>query len=131
MKETILSLRKEGKSYKEIRDFTGAAISTIRYHCDPHYREAAQKRKAKSRKNLLNKLKELKKGQCYVCGYNRYIGALDFHHLDPATKDRRFKSISDILRASSLDAAIEETKKCVLLCANCHREVHGGLLILK
>jgi hypothetical protein len=63
-------------------------------------------------------------GHCVLCGYDRYVGALGFHHLDPATK--RF-SLSDLGIARSLDRARAEARKCALLCANCHAEVEAGV----
>jgi transposase len=62
-------------------------------------------------------------GHCVLCGYDRYVGALGFHHLDPVTK--RF-SLSALGVARSLDRARAEARKCVLLCANCHAEVEAG-----
>ena len=67
---------------------------------------------------------EYKGGKCYVCGYNKYVGALDFHHLDPETKDYNIAQ----LRSYSFDAMKEELDKCVLLCKNCHSETHHGLI---
>jgi transposase len=62
-------------------------------------------------------------GRCSVCGYDRCLGALGFHHLDPAEK--RF-GLSNVGVARSLDRARHEAAKCVLLCANCHAEVETG-----
>ncbi len=56
--------------------------------------------------------------ECMECGYSRYIGALDFHHLDAASKD------NNVLKLGR-EKSIQEAKKCRLLCANCHREAHS------
>jgi hypothetical protein len=64
-------------------------------------------------------------GCCEVCGYGRYIGALQFHHRDPSQKKFGL-SRQGVTR--SLSAAREEARKCVLLCANCHAEVEGGVI---
>lgn len=61
-------------------------------------------------------------GHCVRCGYDTCIQALDFHHTDPAQKDTIVSSDS-----ITLEKAIEESKKCILLCANCHKEFHAGL----
>lgn len=50
--------------------------------------------------------------------------ALDFHHLDPTEKD---KNVGDLMSFSTQKLK-EEIRKCVVLCANCHRMVHAGLL---
>ena len=63
-------------------------------------------------------------GGCRLCGYDRYAGALEFHHLDPATKAF---AVSMIGVARSLARAQEEARKCVLVCANCHAEIEGGV----
>jgi transposase len=63
-------------------------------------------------------------GKCAVCGYDRYVGALEFHHLEPSEKRHEVGSYGVTL---SLDAARVEARKCVLLCSNCHAEVEAGL----
>jgi transposase-like protein len=63
-------------------------------------------------------------GCCLLCGYDRSVAALQFHHLDPTTKDFH---ISRQGVARSLARARAEAAKCVLLCANCHAEVESGV----
>jgi transposase-like protein len=63
-------------------------------------------------------------GACRLCGYSRYAGALQFHHVDPAEKSFALSSRGV---ARSLAKARAEVSKCVLLCANCHAEVEAGL----
>jgi hypothetical protein len=65
---------------------------------------------------------EYKGGKCQMCGYNKYPGALEFHHRDPSQKDF---AICKRLRSAKLNEKLkQELDKCDLLCANCHREVH-------
>lgn len=73
-----------------------------------------------------------KGGQCISCGYNKCIAALEFHHLDPMEKDFEISNYKiNTKNVKTLDANIKnELDKCVLLCANCHREIHNGLLKL-
>jgi len=66
-------------------------------------------------------------GSCVLCGYDRYAGALQFHHRDPQAK-RFTMSYAGVAR--SLDRARAEAGKCVLLCGNCHIEVEAGLATL-
>ncbi|HUZ29482.1 MAG TPA: helix-turn-helix domain-containing protein [Solirubrobacteraceae bacterium] len=66
-------------------------------------------------------------GQCVLCGYGRDFGALEFHHLDPECKRLTLSSQGVTY---SLDALRAEAQKCVLLCANCHREVEHGVASL-
>lgn len=65
--------------------------------------------------------------RCVLCGYERYAGALQFHHLDPATKEFSLGA-EGVTR--SLDRARAEAAKCVLLCATCHAEVEGGVAVI-
>jgi transposase len=61
-------------------------------------------------------------GHCVLCGYDRCVAALHFHHVDPSSK-RFHLSMQGVSR--SLAAARAEMAKCVLLCANCHAEVES------
>lgn len=74
------------------------------------------------RSEFLNLIRMRRGGKCERCGYSTYLGALDFHHLDSTEKeftvgDRDFK----------LEQCVEEIKKCVMICSNCHRELHANL----
>jgi transposase-like protein len=66
-------------------------------------------------------------GSCLICGYNRCIQALGFHHRDPQRKEFGI-ALRGVTRA--IDAVRDEAKKCVLLCANCHAEVEAGVVEL-
>jgi transposase len=63
-------------------------------------------------------------GGCEICGYRRYPGALQFHHLDPRSKTF---SISREGTTRSYAEVEAEADKCVLLCANCHAEIEAGV----
>jgi hypothetical protein len=82
--------------------------------------EAVTRRKQRVRRILI----EEAGGRCAVCGYDRCIINLHFHHVDPSTKS--------FLMSSAIGRAIakfrEEAKKCVLVCANCHGEIEAGLV---
>lgn len=60
-------------------------------------------------------------GACKLCGYNNYIGSLEFHHRNPKEKDFSIHS------SLSWEKILCELDKCDLLCANCHREQHERL----
>jgi hypothetical protein len=57
-------------------------------------------------------------GCCQICGYSKCNKALELHHIDPTEKETNFTKII------SWDRLYSELNKCILLCANCHREVH-------
>ncbi|MFO0704649.1 MAG: HNH endonuclease signature motif containing protein [Candidatus Andersenbacteria bacterium] len=77
----------------------------------------------KRRKKVKRALVAYKGGKCILCGYSRSIEALDLHHLNEKTKSFGL-SLDKITR--SWHRVKQEADKCVLLCANCHREVHVG-----
>lgn len=68
-------------------------------------------------------------GACVICGYKKCANALDFHHLDPETKEFEFGKI--VANPKKQERIADELAKCILLCANCHREAHADLLILQ
>ena len=82
-----------------------------------------QKERALSRKLELIRLKG---GKCEKCGYDKNISALEFHHLDPNAK--KFNLDSRKLSNTTRDKILEELDKCILVCANCHRELHNPKL---
>jgi 5-methylcytosine-specific restriction endonuclease McrA len=72
-------------------------------------------------RKLKQQMVDYKGGCCQKCGYNKYIGALEFHHINPEEKDFNPSS----LKKYTMDTRItEELDKCILLCSNCHRETH-------
>lgn len=62
--------------------------------------------------------------QCALCGYNKVVSALEFHHIIPETKEY---GISEKGACHDLEKDFAEIKKCILVCANCHREIHEEL----
>lgn len=67
-----------------------------------------------------------KGGKCCVCGYNKCNRSLNFHHLDPNTKDFGVGS----KHCLSWEKVKKELDKTILLCTNCHMEVHDGIIII-
>ena len=59
---------------------------------------------------------------CVACGESS-VECLDLHHVDPKTKD---SDVSYLLAFNSWNRIIEEIKKCVVVCSNCHRKIHSG-----
>ena len=94
-----------------------------RYRCRKCSSEFVSRRRKKVKRILV----EEAGGCCTICGYDRHLGALEFHHLDPAQKSFTLAS-TGVTR--SLDSARAEAAKCVLLCANCHSEVEAGLVTI-
>ena len=67
--------------------------------------------------NIVNSL-----GGCKHCGYKKSLRALSFHHIDPASKNFTLDT-SNIMKKKIKDV-YEEVAKCILLCQNCHAELH-------
>ncbi|MBI5465270.1 HNH endonuclease [Candidatus Gottesmanbacteria bacterium] len=86
-------------------------------------REELIKAVAKRRRRLKTLAIQYKGGKCQVCGYNRYQGALDLHHING---EKEF-GISDKGYTRSWKKVKAELDKCVLVCANCHREIAAGI----
>lgn len=185
IKEIVLKLRKEGKSYGEIHRISGVSKSYISSICmkenlndigltnynilsseeiermkefyNTHTIKETAKEfgvsrttviKYKKNKRILhtkeekivanylgvksyrNRMKEKAveyKGRCcQICGYDRCIRALDFHHIDSSKKDFTISSNCN----KSWERIKIEIDKCILVCSNCHRELHSGLVDL-
>lgn len=66
-------------------------------------------------------------GKCIVCGYDKYQGSLDFHHIVPEEKEFNISKV----RLTKYGPKVEkELDKCILVCKNCHSEIHAGLINL-
>ena len=77
------------------------------------------------RRNVLKEEAIKYKGdKCENCGYDKCHSALEFHHNDPSQKDF---GISQDGNTRPWEVIKEELDKCVMLCANCHREEHEKL----
>jgi hypothetical protein len=79
------------------------------------------------RQDVKLKLVEEFGGKCNVCGYSRCVRNLSFHHRDPEQKDF---GIAANGQTTSYEKLLVEARKCVLLCANCHGEVHAEMITI-
>jgi hypothetical protein len=125
MKDRILRLRAEGKTYTEIQNILGCSRSLIAYHVNPSVKEKSSNRARKNRFEIRENVKQQLGGKCFRCGYNKCLAALQFHHRDP--KDKLFEVTNYLWgRAQGFtdEDLQKEILKCDLLCANCHAELH-------
>jgi 5-methylcytosine-specific restriction endonuclease McrA len=101
-------------------------VTDFRLRPDGYYRclkcraEAVIRRRRRVKETLVSEAG----GSCQICGYDRSLAALVFHHLDP--KEKSF-GIAARGHARAIDSLRAEIKKCVLLCSNCHAEVQAGI----
>ncbi len=95
-----------------------------------HYQENKtyyKERNKENKNNLRDWLNNYKHGlSCAICNETESC-TFDFHHLDPTEKEY---NISQLVGCNSRALLEKELSKCVLLCANCHRKVHAGVLSL-
>ena len=87
-------------------------------------REYIKNAVTKRRRKLKQMVVEYKGGKCEICGYTRYVGAFDLHHRDGSKKEFGL-SMRGLTR--SWEKIKAEADKCALVCANCHREIHGNV----
>ena len=123
------SVRGEPKSQAIVRECAlhgwtkHVLIGGRRYRCARCNTESVATRRRRIKEILVKEAS----GRCLICGFAKYLGALHFHHVEPASKAF---SVSRDGVTRSLRRAREEAGKCVLLCANCHAMVEGGVLDL-
>lgn len=112
-----------------IKECPRHGMTNFRLRRDGHHRCArcASEAVSRRRRRVKQTLVEEAGGRCTLCGYSRYVGALEFHHRDPSTKEF---SLAHQGVTRSLAKARAEAAKCVLLCANCHAEVEAAIVAL-
>jgi transposase len=93
------------------------------YRCKRCRSEAVARRRRKMKATLVAEAG----GCCCLCGYDRTMRALHFHHLEPTTKRHEINAKGVAVAIAKLRA---EAQKCVLLCSNCHAEVEDGIVSL-
>ncbi len=99
--------------------------SNYRKIADKTYYENNKKKIQYTKKKRLKSIKiqmiNILGGKCSRCGYNKCSAALEFHH----NTSNKEGNMAHIIKNQSKEKALKEGKKCILLCANCHRELHN------
>jgi predicted transcriptional regulator len=116
-------------SKAETAKYFGIGVSTVTKYTknkrviltDEERKENVVKAVVKRRQKVKKLAIDYKGGSCQRCGYNKCDGALEFHHLDPSKKDF---SISSSGNTRGWELIKKELDKCIMVCANCHREIH-------
>ena len=85
--------------------------------------ETRKHQKTILRRSMKKQAIKLLGGKCCICGYDRCIDALEFHHKDPNQKDFKIGSGNTM----SWKEYRKEAEKCILVCSNCHKEIHNKL----
>jgi DNA-binding CsgD family transcriptional regulator len=133
--DEVVSLRKEKRTYNEIKEICNLSINIIKKICrdfkliehrkngnNENRKKQVVKNVIKWRRQVKIKLVEYKGGKCEKCGYDKCTDALEFHHLDPNEKDFTISG-----KSWSFDRLKKEVEKCILVCSNCHKEIHYNL----
>ena len=100
------------------------------YYQEPGVRERkdtkVKERKQTNRKLWVDFAAAIGYDECSICGYDKCFKAIEFHHTDPEEKEM---NVSNLLRrafsAGNIFKFLDETDKCIIVCANCHREIHN------
>ena len=88
------------------------------------HRDNIKRQGEKRKKQII----ELSGSKCLICNYSKCNSALEFHHKDPESK--KFELSQGNIRSKNWKEVLKELKKCVMLCSNCHRELHNKLFCL-
>ena len=131
MIEKINQLYEELKSTRKVAKILGISRDSVIYHkkdtiktilTDGELRNNRVKSVVEWRVRTKQKLVDYKGGECCRCGYKKETKALTFHHLEPNKKDFNISG-----KSWSFERLKKEVDKCILLCANCHIEIHEEL----
>ena len=93
--------------------------NTAKYQC----KSCFNKRSVDAGRDKVQAIKKEYGGKCSVCGYDKCIDALQFHHTDPTQKEFSLGK----RRGLNIAALRKELDKCILVCSNCHVEIHADL----
>jgi DNA-binding CsgD family transcriptional regulator len=136
--DLIIKIKKLTEKYtiKDISKICGISISTVKRYKDTtstiklsheQLKENNKKIVTRTRQRLKLKAIDYKGGACVCCGYNKSVRSMHFHHIDPTQKDF---SIGGNGATRSWEKIKTELDKCVLVCSNCHGEIHDEIDVL-
>jgi hypothetical protein len=115
------------KEYMILSEFAYHSVKSkdhrLRSYCRPCDSKRVLEYQRKNKERAVAHLGD----KCTICGYCRCLRSLQFHHLDPKEKEFTFGN-KKWLRWEKM---LEELNKCILLCANCHGEIHEGVIDLE
>ena len=116
------SLTRHEKNFCRVcgKEITRRNNSKLCRSCKPHYKryENDYFYLRDYRRKIKEKFVLYKGGKCSICGYDKAMRALEFHHEDPSKKE------NGIFYHVKWEESRKELDKCILVCSNCHREIH-------
>ena len=111
--------KSENKKHSQCKDCEKQADKEY-YLKNGERRQAVRDRANVQKINNLKLVEKVKSQGCAKCGEKR-IHVLDLHHIDP---DGKVSEIAHMVKSSSFESLQQEINKCIVLCANCHRDFH-------
>jgi transposase len=111
------------KKEKNNSEFYKRTANQLQTNC----KECKKKLQNEKYRIFKKEMVDYKGGECQCCGYNNCFHALDFHHINPKTKSF---AIANTTKRKITQEVAEELDKCILVCSNCHREIHAGYIDL-
>lgn len=127
-KEKYIRLINDGEAFcskceknKPIDEFYNTEKSIKNHY--PYCKSCSNIISVKRQRDIKLKCLKYKGGCCVFCGYDKYYGALEFHHINPKEKD-----FTIAVSCKSFNNLLNELDKCILVCSNCHKELHAGLI---
>lgn len=108
---------------KEFETLPNGGTRKYCFECSPSYPKGTSRAATISalRRAMKKEAVKRKGGKCEICGYDKCIDALTFHHLNPSEKEFGLANGGNL---HSWGKYLEEINKCILVCANCHAEIH-------
>jgi transposase len=124
-RDKIIAMLMAGHSNSEVRREFGLCHSTVQKFRNPENHKAYLEKRKNYIKNrdISGHFKSIRGNKCEICGYDKSPKCLDFHHIDPTKK--KFQISQSYLRP--MPVIEEEVAKCILVCKNCHAEIHHGI----
>jgi transcriptional antiterminator len=117
LRDEILELRKQNKTYDEIRNALGCSKSTIAYHLSDGQKQKTLDRTHKSRRLIMEFLSQYKEDRgCMDCGEMYPYFILQFDHVN----GKEFQISNHSRHTGSLEKIKQEVEKCEVVCGNCH-----------
>lgn len=99
-------------------------ICNSEYKKNKNYREGRVAYTIGLREQRANFVNEIKSKGCSICGYSKCLKALTFHHKDESQK---LNTVANLVSSSaSIEVISAEIEKCILVCQNCHHEIHDA-----
>ena len=124
LKQRIMGLRSQGKSYKTIKSELGCSLSTVAYYLNATSKAKTLAATRNRKRMTIVRLKQEFGGECEICKFSEHLGALQFHHKNPKTKKFHISQV----RGLPFEEIRKEAQKCALVCGNCHTMIHAGLI---